>query len=371
MIGQSLMLNGVRKRYEDALAVADVSCQVEPGEFLSILGPSGSGKSTLLTMIAGFETPDAGSVLIGGRDVTGLAPNRRNIGMVFQKYALFPHMTVEDNVGFALRMRRLPRPDIVHRVHRALRLVHLDMLGLRYPHQLSGGQQQRVALARALVFEPPLLLMDEPLGALDKNLREAMQLEIKSLHKELGATVVYVTHDQDEALSMSDRVAVMLNGTLAQIGTPVQLYTQPRSAFIAQFIGKMNLIDCECLGIEADSVVVRLSGTSSLAVPLSNCIGHQTFRRGVRVQLAVRPERLTIAPPGEPHAAVFGHVRTSIFVGAFRIVLVEITAMGNPIIQIQVAASVPLPFAQPGAAVALIPDEGAAQLFAVADGGLQ
>ena len=366
MIGRSLTLKGLRKHYKEALAVADVSCQIESGEFLSILGPSGSGKSTLLTMIAGFEAPSSGSVVIGDQDVTSLAPNRRNIGMVFQKYALFPHMTVGQNVGFALRMRRVAKREISQRVKSTLQLVQLDDLEQRYPNQLSGGQQQRVALARALVFEPPVLLMDEPLGALDKNLREVMQLEIKTLQQKVGATVVYVTHDQDEALTMSDRIAVMANGKLAQIGTPLQLYTRPQSAFVADFIGKMNFVEGEYLGCEEAFAVIRLSETSTLKVSLQSCVGHETYQQGTKVRVALRPERLTLVPPDQGENTIAGHVEASIFVGAFRTVLVRIAARGNPLLQVHIAATQPVPFVQAGDAVALIADAGAAQIFPLA-----
>ena len=363
MIGRSLTLKGLRKQYRQALAVADVSCQIESGEFLSILGPSGSGKSTLLMMIAGFEAPSAGSIAIGDHDVTSLAPNRRNIGMVFQKYALFPHMTVGQNVGFALRMRRVAKQETLQRVKRSLQLVQLDDFEQRYPNQLSGGQQQRVALARALVFEPPVLLMDEPLGALDKNLREVMQLEIKTLQKKVGATVVYVTHDQDEALTMSDRIAVMANGKLAQIGTPLELYTRPQSAFVADFIGRMNFVEGEYLGCEDGFAIIGLSDTSTLKASLQSCVAHEPFRQGAPVRVALRPERLKLVRPEDGESAIPGHVEASIFVGAFRTVLVRIATRGNPLVQVHVAATEPVPFAQTGDAVALIADADAAQIF--------
>ncbi|RVD68567.1 ATP-binding cassette domain-containing protein, partial [Mesorhizobium sp. M4A.F.Ca.ET.029.04.2.1] len=209
MKGEGVTVRRLAKRYGSVTAVEDVSVDVKPGEFLSLLGPSGSGKTTLLMMIAGFELPTAGLIEIGATDITHVAPNKRNVGMVFQKYALFPHMSVSANVAFPLRMRKMDRAQIKRRVSEALAMVQLDDYGSRMPSQLSGGQQQRVALARALVFEPPVLLMDEPLGALDKKLREQLQIEIKTLQQRLGVTVIYVTHDQEEALTMSDRIAVM------------------------------------------------------------------------------------------------------------------------------------------------------------------
>lgn len=220
MIGAPVFIDRIGKVYGSQTAVGAVTLDVPAGEFLSILGPSGSGKTTLLTMIAGFESPSAGRIIIDGRDVTAVSPDRRNIGMVFQRYALFPHLTVAENIAFPLKMRGVRKDLRAERVGRALDLVQLPDYAKRYPHELSGGQQQRVAVARAIVFEPPVLLMDEPLGALDKKLRESMQIEIKQLQRRLGATVIYVTHDQEEALTMSDRIAVMAKGQLAQLGTP-------------------------------------------------------------------------------------------------------------------------------------------------------
>ncbi|MDT8267342.1 ABC transporter ATP-binding protein, partial [Roseomonas sp. DSM 102946] len=213
--------------------------------FISFLGPSGSGKSTTLMMIAGFETPESGQIALDGRDVTHLPPHRRGIGMVFQSYALFPHMTVAENVGFALKQRGVGKAEIVERVRQALDLVRLSAFGGRYPQQLSGGQQQRVAIARAVIFNPPVLLMDEPLSALDKQLREEMQLEIKALHERLGITFIYVTHDQKEALVMSDRVAVMNQGRIEQLDDPATLYDRPSNRFVASFVGEANFLPVE------------------------------------------------------------------------------------------------------------------------------
>ena len=365
MIGRLVRLNDLRKCYGETLAVDSISCQIERGEFLSILGPSGSGKSTLLMMIAGFEIPSSGSVVVGGEDVTLLAPQRRNIGMVFQKYALFPHMTVEQNVSFALRMRRVNKPEISKRVSDTLQLVQLSEFKHRYPNQLSGGQQQRVALARAVIFEPPVLLMDEPLGALDKNLRDAMQLEIKGLQKKLGATVIYVTHDQDEALTMSDRIAVMANGRLAQIGTPLELYTQPNTAFVADFIGKMNFIEGEYLGHEKQLGVVRVSGTSTLKVSFADFAARETLREGAAVRVAVRPEALKFVQPQGAENTIAGRVEAMVFVGAVRRVLVRAATKSNPLLQIEVQGRGPEPASliAEGDAVALSADANAMQIF--------
>ncbi|KKB84439.1 ABC transporter ATP-binding protein [Devosia limi DSM 17137] len=242
--GARLELRDLGKSYGGLKVLADVNLSVNPGEFITFLGPSGSGKTTTLNLIAGFVDPDAGGVMqLDGRDLGGVPANRRDIGVVFQNYALFPHMTVRANIAFPLRQRR-PRPDadaIDRRVNEVLALVHLEALGDRFPHQLSGGQQQRVALARAVVFEPKLLLLDEPLGALDKRLREALQMELRRIHRELGVTIVFVTHDQDEALTLSDRVVVFREGAVEQIGTPEQLYDNPGSEFVATFLGDSNI----------------------------------------------------------------------------------------------------------------------------------
>lgn len=241
--GASVQIDHVSKQFTDdgPMAVSDVSLDIEPGEFMTLLGPSGSGKTTTLNIIAGFEAASSGRVLINGEDVLPLPPYKRNLGMVFQNYALFPHMTVAANVAFPLEQRRLSRAEVRKKVGTALDVVGLTGYEKRTPKQLSGGQQQRVALARAFVFEPPVLLMDEPLGALDKRLREQLQGEIARIHRELGVTVVFVTHDQDEALSLSDRIAVYRDGRIEQCGTPEELYVRPESVFVADFLGDSNI----------------------------------------------------------------------------------------------------------------------------------
>jgi len=240
----TIKLEQVTKTFDGrVVAVDDVTLDIEAGEFFSLLGPSGCGKTTSLRMIAGFELPDSGRVHVGGRDITDLPVHRRDMGMVFQSYALFPHRTVAENVAFGLRMREVPKPDIARRVKAALALVELTGLEERKPAQLSGGQQQRVALARALVVEPPVLLCDEPLGALDRKLRQQMQFELKELQKRLGVTLVFVTHDQEEALAMSDRIAVMNKGRVEQVGAPTEIYERPRTRFVADFIGEINILE--------------------------------------------------------------------------------------------------------------------------------
>src|SRR3984957_14760723 len=259
--GAAVILSALEKNYGNVGAVRGVSLDIRSGEFLTLLGPSGSGKTTTLLMIAGFEVPTVGDIAIDGQSVVVLPPHKRNIGMVFQNYALFPHMTVAENIGFPLKQRGVDRATRARQVAESLDLVRLPGYQSRYPRQLSGGQQQRVALARAIVFRPRLLLMDEPLGALDKQLRESLQLEMRRLHADLSITFIYVTHDQEEALTMSDRVAVMNDGLIAQVGSPEDLYDRPCDRFVASFIGESNFFPCVVLGIEDDMVIAESGGT--------------------------------------------------------------------------------------------------------------
>lgn len=280
---------GVGKSYDgETFVIEDLNLTIARGEFLTLLGPSGSGKSTCLMMLAGFEQPTAGEILLDGRPLSRVPPHRRDIGMVFQNYALFPHMTVAENLAFPLEVRRLGRAEIEARVRRALAMVRLSGFEHRRPAQLSGGQQQRVALARALVFEPRLVLMDEPLGALDKQLRESMQYEIKHLHEQLGVTVVYVTHDQSEALTMSDRVAVFDAGRIQQLATPRELYEEPRNAFVARFIGENNRLSGTVEAIEDGVCSVRV-GDARIRALAVNVAGV-----GARTTLSLRPERVAL-----------------------------------------------------------------------------
>ena len=286
-----LRFENVAKHYGDVRAVDDVSIDVGREEFLTLLGASGSGKTTLLMTVAGFTMPDQGRIVLDGEDITWLPPSLRNIGVVFQSYALFPHMTVSENVAYPLRVRKVPRRESEERTERALELVQLGGFGARMPSQLSGGQQQRVALARAVVFEPRLLLMDEPLGALDKKLREYMQLEIKQLQRQLRITVIYVTHDQSEALTMSDRIAIMNDGRFEQVGSPEGLYRAPANRFVADFIGETCFFGAVVEGTEGGVTVARAGG-GTIRYPTD-----EPVEIGREVELMVRPEAVRIAGP--------------------------------------------------------------------------
>ena len=304
-----LALEGVGKRYGAQVAVDSLDLTLRRAEFVTLLGPSGSGKTTTLMMVAGLQQPDTGTIRLNGASVADLPPYRRDIGMVFQHYALFPHMTVRRNVGFPLEMRRLARDEIARLVDEALELVRLPGLGDRLPKELSGGQQQRVALARALVYRPALLLMDEPLGALDRKLREQLQLEIKRVHRERGISVLYVTHDQEEALTMSDRIAVFDHGRIQQIGTPEELYDRPSTRFVASFVGDTNLVSGRTVSM-ADGVCEI--ETSAGRVRAS---ARQPIANGAAVVVAVRPERVAFV---SEEAGLAGVVTDVIFVGTAR-----------------------------------------------------
>ncbi|SDF46770.1 ABC transporter ATP-binding protein [Phytopseudomonas seleniipraecipitans] len=286
---------GVQKSYDgENLIVKDLNLDIRKGEFLTLLGPSGSGKTTSLMMLAGFETPTAGEITLAGKRLNNVPPHKRDIGMVFQNYALFPHMTVAENLAFPLTVRGMSKADVAEKVKRSLSMVQLDAFSGRYPAQLSGGQQQRVALARALVFEPQLVLMDEPLGALDKQLREHMQMEIKHIHQRLGVTVVYVTHDQSEALTMSDRVAVFHQGEIQQIAPPRELYEAPCNTFVAQFIGENNRFAGELVSRDGDNCTVQLSRGEKVQALAVN-VGQP----GDSVSLSIRPERIRLNAAAE------------------------------------------------------------------------
>lgn len=288
---------GVQKTYDGTtLVVRDLNLDIQRGEFLSLLGPSGSGKTTTLMMLAGFESPTSGEISLGGTPITRTPPHKRNFGMVFQNYALFPHMTVAENIAYPLRVRKVPASQLQSKVKRALEMVQMDHLSARYPAQMSGGQQQRVALARALVFDPQLVLMDEPLGALDKQLREHMQIELKALHRRLGVTFVYVTHDQSEALTMSDRVAVFNDGRIQQIDAVDRLYETPVNRFVAGFVGDNAALRAKVHSVQGQECEAQLPSGAVL-----RGINVNSAAVGDPVQCCVRPERIELAEAARPN----------------------------------------------------------------------
>jgi putative spermidine/putrescine transport system ATP-binding protein len=305
-----LSIRGAAKTYGSVVALADASLDLSEGEFLTLLGPSGSGKTTLLMMVAGLVPPSGGEIWIDDKLATYAPPNKRDIGIVFQNYALFPHLTVFENIAFPLRMRRRPTTEIAAEVKRVLEIVQLPHVAERLPRELSGGQQQRIALARCMVYRPSIILMDEPLGALDRQLRDQMQLEIKDLHARLGITVLYVTHDQEEAMAMSDRICLMNNGRIEQIGTPQELYFRPKSVFVAEFLGESNIFDATV--IEAGGSTL-LRGPNGVAIRAS-C--ETPFERGAVVKLMIRPERVRLLGAGDAADNVaVGKLRETVFVG--------------------------------------------------------
>ena len=307
----AVSLEDVVKRFGDVVAVDGVSLDVRPGEFFSLLGPSGSGKTTCLRMIAGFEQPTSGRILLGGRDVSDLPPFEREVNTVFQDYALFPHMTVAQNVGYGLMVRKIPKEERGRRVSDALEMVRLEQMGSRKPGQLSGGQRQRVALARSLVLRPKVLLLDEPLGALDLKLRQAMQIELKDIQQEVSLTFIYVTHDQEEALTMSDRLAVFNQGKIEQVGSPAEVYERPATAFVAGFIGVSNVLDGDA--------AARITGSSH--------------------PFTVRPEKIEIVQLDEEvresQCAATGRVREVVYLGAITRYVVELDGGGELVVMQQ------------------------------------
>ncbi len=382
----ALSLSGLCKSYNNLRVVDDVSLELRPGEFVSLLGPSGSGKTTTLRIVAGFIKAEAGVVTLDGRDLTGVPPHKRDIGMVFQNYALFPHMTAAENIGFPLAMRRQPKAAIRERVEEMLRLVHLEGLGNRYPGQLSGGQQQRVALARALSFRPGVLLMDEPLGALDKKLREALQLEIMRISRQLNITVLYVTHDQAESLVLSDRIAIFNEGRIEQIGSGEDLYERPLSLFVADFVGESNILR----GVIADNAEeqVRLASGASVRVSQRACrrVG---LSGGARAAVVIRPERMAVRPAqGEDDGAASdselaadlpGKLREVVYLGSERKYVVELA--GGEVVTVRVQEGTAEPLTCSGVRVCwkandcvvvadpTLADAGSASLSAVKPGG--
>lgn len=336
-----LSLRRVNKLFGEVVAVDNVSLSIQQGEFLTLLGPSGSGKTTTLNMIAGFEIPTSGQILLEEQDITLVTPNNRGIGMVFQNYALFPHMTVNENIAFPLKMRKTPANEINYRVKSALELVQLPGFEKRYPNQLSGGQQQRIALARALVFRPPILLMDEPLGALDKKLRDHMRLEIKHLQESLNITVVYVTHDQEEALTMSNRIAIMNEGRIIQCDTPIGLYEAPADLFVADFIGESNFLEGRITDLDGERAVVNTRhGLEIKAKPRPG------LEAGMEASVAIRPEKIQLLDskaeiPADIVNRFEGEVKEVVYVGEASVYQIGLAPGLNVGVKVQSGPSAP------------------------------
>jgi len=370
-----LTLDGVSKRFKGAIALQQISLAVQPGELISLLGPSGCGKTTTLRLIAGFDFPDEGSVRIDGQDISHLPPNKRGLGMVFQNYSLFPHMTVAENIGFGLKMAGAPKERIAAEVRRMLDMIRLGEFGDRHISQLSGGQQQRVALARAIVTNPSVLLLDEPLGALDKNLREGMQFEIRRLQQSLGITSVMVTHDQEEAMTMSDRIVVMSQGRILQIGKPGEVYDQPRTRFVAEFLGTANILACRLATAHENRLEFALLRQDSAPtgagvhdtthrIRLNDAAAATWLRPGGIAEIAIRPEKLRIGTSATPNGiSLPAVVQQHVFRGSQHSYRVDVPAIGATLTVNQLADTRQGAVHQAGDAVSVSFDEGAAVLL--------
>jgi putative spermidine/putrescine transport system ATP-binding protein len=358
--GKSLSVTGLCKSYGGTTVVDGVDMDIAAGEFVTFLGSSGSGKTTTLMMLAGFTEPDSGAIAVDGRDITKLNPGKRDFGFVFQQYLLFPHMTVAENVAFPLTLRGVPKAEIRRRVGETLEAAGLSKFAGRKPRELSGGQQQRVALCRVLVYRPPIVLMDEPLGALDKRLRDQMQTEIKSIQRELGLTVVYVTHDQEEALVLSDRIAVMKDGRIEQFDTPRGLFERPRTPFVADFLGAANFLTGNVEEGGADDCTrVRLDTGGVLTARAHPCMPGQSVRA------AVRPGKLRLV--GAEEGCCTGTVETAVYVGSLTRISVRLdgAAAGTPPLRIETAAVPP----RTGERVCVTADRDDVSVFDATDGG--
>ncbi len=357
---KAVQVQGVTKTFGDAsgavTALDDVTLEIGDNEFFTLLGPSGCGKTTLLRCVAGFEQLSSGSILLFGDEIDALPPNRRPVNTVFQQYALFPHMTVSDNVAFGLRMLKRPEQEVESAVKRMLCLVHMERLGDRRPAQLSGGQQQRIALARALANQPKVLLLDEPLSALDLKLRQAMRVELKQLQEETGITFIFVTHDQEEALTMSDRIAVMSEGRVQQIGTAHDVYERPVNRFVADFIGDTNIIDVTVDAIEADrATCVTRNGTTVLSEAVAGC------KIGDKVSLSIRPEKVTLEAGDDASHRLGGEIERLIYLGTDTHYQIRLDAGPTFLARIQNAHA--LAAFEPGQTVTLRFDPGAARML--------
>lgn len=304
-----LSLSNISKHFADSYAVKDFNLDIEKGEFVSFLGPSGCGKTTTLRMVAGFEMPSTGNITLDGRDITNTPPNQRNVGMIFQSYALFPNMNVTQNIGFGLRVRKMNKAEVDRRVQEMISLINLEKHAHKFPYQLSGGQQQRVSLARALAIHPEVLLLDEPLSALDAKIRVSLRQEIRAIQKRLGITAIFVTHDQEEALSISDRIVVMNVGVMEQVGTPFEVYNFPKTQFVANFVGALNTAEAE--------IADPSNGTLNLdGVQLVTAAKTDGYRKGDKVRIAIRPERLGLASILEKANVVNGSIENITFLGS-------------------------------------------------------
>jgi spermidine/putrescine ABC transporter ATP-binding subunit len=326
----SVQLKGVVKEFGSVVAVRSIDLEIREGEFLTLLGPSGCGKTTTLRLIAGFIDATRGAIFLGDEDVTYVPPQKRQIGMVFQDYALFPHMTIADNIGFGLKVRNTPKPDIEARVRELLELIKMPDVGDRYPSEISGGQAQRIAVARAVAFTPKVLLMDEPLGALDLKLRELMQIELRKLQQELRITTIYVTHDQTEAMTMSDRIAVINNGEIEQLDTAERIYNNPRTKFVADFVGKINLIHGKVVDTDGETAIVEAVG-NRFQIPRSD-----DTAVGLKLAIGIRPEHLSLVPEGsevDRRNAITGTVTNQFFAGNILRTDVDIGVGGGIVVE--------------------------------------
>ncbi|MFF6913996.1 ATP-binding cassette domain-containing protein [Streptomyces sp. NPDC012466] len=360
LTGKSLSVTGLRKSYSGTTVVDGVDMEIAAGEFVTFLGSSGSGKTTTLMMLAGFTEPDSGAITVDGQDITQLNPGKRDFGFVFQQYLLFPHMTVTENVAFPLQLRGVDKAEIRRRVGETLEAAGLSKFANRKPRELSGGQQQRVALCRVLVYRPPIVLMDEPLGALDKKLRDQMQTEIKTIQRELGLTVIYVTHDQEEALVLSDRIAIMKDGRIEQFDTPRGLFERPRTPFVADFLGAANFLTGKVEESTADGCTPVRLDTGGLLKARAHA-----WAPGQRVRAAVRPGRLRLVGPED--GCCSGTVETAVYVGSLTRITVRLdgAAPGTAPLRIETAATPP----RPGERVCVSADREDVSVFDESDGG--